>query len=102
MITKFKLYEKFKNHMKLKNIEDDFNQFFKVGDLVICINNKGTEHILKIGEKYLVVSLLKSQKLIRIRNLENNIEKNCFRKRFIHEEDLNDWQLYTDVKNFNL
>jgi hypothetical protein len=82
MITSFKIFE-------------EFSHDFKVGDIVICIENDNT--ILKKGSEYKVLRLSGANIFVQ----ENPKEKIQVwnKRRFIHA---NDWNLYNNITKYNL
>jgi hypothetical protein len=75
---------------------DNFERYFKIGDIVICINNTDRKE-LDIEKEYIVNDVTDS--FIRVGNVNDNYYNN---KRFIKPEDFKEWKWKNDVKKFNV
>jgi ferredoxin-fold anticodon binding domain-containing protein len=80
---------------------------FKVGDIVYCIDNIGTEKsVLKIGGRYEIVKVNVVSDYdfsYLIKDDSNRILKRNFREfRFLYPEEFKEWQIEQDVKKYNI
>ena len=90
--------------MKYLKKFENFNLDFKIGDLVVCVDDSCNSS-LKYGETY-KVSKIKGKKLITIKDLKRTLFPKfrifLSKDRFVKQEDFGDYKIYKNATKYNL
>jgi hypothetical protein len=86
---------------------DTFKRDFKIGDIVICVDDSDTNE-LEMMNKYIIVeneniSPFGSNDMIALKKYNSTISiGSWFKKRFIKEKDLENWKIKDNINKYNL